>query len=73
MSVWTKVSAKNHKHTQQQNSYQKKSKENAGVDLQNDEELVSWLSLDHNLLAVLKLNRLQGVSYCEPLPLIQRF
>lgn len=40
--------------------------------LQDDEELVTRLSLHHYFLAVLKLYRLQGISHCQALPLVQR-
>ena len=40
--------------------------------LQDDEELIPWLSLHHDLLPVLKLHRLQGVGHCQALPFVQR-
>lgn len=40
--------------------------------LQDDEELVARLSLHHYFLAILKLHRLQGISHCQTLPLVQR-
>ena len=39
--------------------------------LGDDEEVVSGVSLPHDLLAVLKLHGLQGVGHGEPLPLVQ--
>lgn len=40
--------------------------------LQDDEELVSRLSLHHDLLSILKLDRFQGVGDCQTLPLVER-
>lgn len=40
--------------------------------LQYDEELISGLSLHYNLLAVLELDGLQGVSHRQALPLVKR-
>lgn len=40
-------------------------------DLCNDEEVIAWFTLSHNLLTILKLDRLQGISYRQPLPLVQ--
>ena len=44
-----------------------------GANLQYDEELITGLSLDHNLLSVLELNRLQGVGHRQTLPLVKGF
>lgn len=40
--------------------------------LQYDEEFVSRFSLHYNLLAVLELDGLQGVSHRQALPLVKR-
>lgn len=40
--------------------------------LQYDEELIAGLSLHYNLLAVLELDGLQGVSHRQALPLVKR-
>ena len=39
--------------------------------LRDDEEVVPRLPLNHNLLSVLKLDRLQGVGHRQALPLLQ--
>lgn len=40
--------------------------------LQDDEEFISRLSLHYNLLSVLKLDGLQGISNCQTLPFVKR-
>lgn len=40
--------------------------------LKDNEKLISWLTLHNNLLAIFKLDCLEGISNRQPFPFIQR-